>query len=156
MIPTLNPIATALTPQPAPYIFGTVNTLPRDTVLSLGIYHEDIVRRLSSPATAATALDEWIEAVLVATTMAETMNLGMPQIQPAVDQLDELIDMRTITGTLHLSPAQREVLADALLVIEAIAEAVPGDIAIAVTLRCEQIAADVLKRKAKGQKKGKK
>ena len=127
----MNPTAaTVVTSYREPeYVFGEP-LLPRKQVDLVDAAHELIAMQLDIPSISAHALQQWCEAVITASLMARMTGTGDDEMGAICDHLQHLINSRRPDGSLVLTDADRERIAEAVDVMSAVATVTPAEIAV--------------------------
>lgn len=122
--------------RPTEYIFGEP-LLPHTQVDLVDAAHELIAMQLDIPSISATALQQWSEAVITASLMARMTGTGDDEMGAICDHLQHLINNRRPDGSLLLTDADRERIADAVDTMTAVASVTPDRIARMCAEACE-------------------
>ena len=133
------PIATAAAAavhREPEYVFGEP-LLPRKQVDLVDAAHELIAMQLDIPSISAHALQQWCEAVITASLMARMTGTGDDEMGYICDHLQHLINSRRPDGSLLLTNADRERIAEAVDTMTAVASVTPDRIARLCAEACE-------------------
>ena len=127
----------ALAPPPSPHIFGDHQTVPPESISALRLAYQTIIQQLRTPATAAQGLLDWAETLVTASMIAETIDRGVPELQPHIDDMHRLAVELEHTGQVLIDAAQYLRLIDAADVIDSLMRLAPHDVVLACAYRSE-------------------
>ena len=133
--PIASAAAAAIHREPE-YVFGEP-LLPRTQVDLVDAAHELIAMQLDIPSISATALQQWSEAVITASLMARMTGTGDVEMGHICDHLQHLIRIQQPDGSLLLTDADRERIANAVDTMTAVASVTPDRIARLCAEACE-------------------
>lgn len=133
--PVAQGAARAFQPEPE-YVFGS-RLLARETVDALDVAHELIAQQLDIPSLSAHALQQWSEAVITSSLMARMTGTGDDEMGEICDHLQHLIKSQLPDGSLRLTDADRERIADAVDIMSAVVTMTPDEIAMQCAMASE-------------------
>lgn len=136
---TITNAARAALGKPAPHQFGIVPSVPSESITAMRAVYRTIIQQLLHPDTAKAALRDWAETLMTASLIAETLDRGVPELQPHIDDMHRLSLALEATGQVVIDDAQHIRLHDGADVVDSIMCLAPDHVAEAAAWQCEQL-----------------